>query len=257
MFEQSFVQPNSRVRTGWSLMISFSLQATLILAAIVIPLLNPEILPKALAQITLLAPPGPPPGPPPEVQPAAAAPRRAEARPAPRPDVLTEPTTMPAKPAILVDEPVATASSHAGPWVPGGLQGAGSGENSDFLRSLIDSAHAAQAPPAKPAVVVEPARPPSAPILVSKGVQEALLIDKVTPRYPPLALKTRVEGVVRLTALISREGRVTQLQVLSGHPLLVPAAIEAVRQWRYRPTLLSGVAMEVMTQVDVRFVLAQ
>ena len=96
-----------------------------------------------------------------------------------------------------------------------------------------------------------------APIMVSKGVQEALLIDKVIPLYPPIAMRARIQGVVQLTALISREGRVVQLQVLNGHPMLIASAIEAVKQWRYRPTLLSGVPMEVVTQVDVKFILSR
>ena len=253
MFEQSFVQPNSRVRTGWSLMTSFGLQALLIGAGVVVPLLNPEVLPKALAQLTLTAPPGPPPGPPPETPRAAAASR---VRPQAVTRGLIEPVTMPARAVIIEDEPVQVASSGSGPWVPGGVPAVGTGDNSDFLRSLVTAAHQAQAPP--PVVrPIEPPRAPTAPIVVSKGVQEALLIDKVIPLYPPIAMKARVQGVVQLTALISREGRVVQLQVLSGHPMLIASAIEAVKQWRYRPTLLSGVPMEVVTQVDVKFMLSR
>jgi len=105
--------------------------------------------------------------------------------------------------------------------------------------------------------VVTPPRAAAAPIVVSKGVQEAMILSKTIPVYPPIALKARIEGVVHLTALISREGMVTQLKVISGHPILVPAAIEAVKQWRYRPTLLNGVPMEVVTQVDAKFSLTR
>ncbi len=254
MFEQSFVQPNSRVRTGWSLMTSFGLQALLVTAGLVIPLMNPEVLPKALTQLTLTAPPGPPPGPPPET-PRVAAANRVRQTAVTR--GLIEPATMPARAVIVVDddESAPVASTGSGPWVPGGVPGAGTGDNSDFFRSLTAAANHAQAPPAARPVETPQAAAP--PIAVSKGVQEAMLIDKVTPSYPPIAVRARVEGVVRLTALISREGRVTQLQALSGHPLLIPAAIEAVKQWRYRPTLLSGVPMEVVTQVDVKFTLSR
>lgn len=254
MFEQSFVQPNSRVRTGWSLMTSLGLQALLIGAGVVVPLLNPEVLPKALTQLTLTAPPGPPPGPPPETPRVAAA---SQVRPQAATRGLIEPATMPARAVIIMDEPVQVASSGSGPWVPGGVPTAGTGDNSDFLRSLVTAAHQAQAPPPPVVRQIEPPRAPTAPIVVSKGVQEAKVIEKVIPLYPPIALRARIQGVVQLTALISREGRVVQLQVVSGHPMLIASAIEAVKQWRYRPTLLSGVPMEVVTQVDVKFILSR
>ncbi len=254
MFEQSFVQPNSRVRTGWSLVTSFGLQALMLTVALAIPLLNPQILPRVLESAILLVPPAPPPGPPPEL-PRALAATRAPGREVPR--GFYEPAAIPAKPAILVDDPVATGVGDPGPYVPGSIPGSGSGHGSEFVRSLMDLIRTVEAPPAPVAQAVEPAKVPAAPIHVSKGVQEALLIEKVIPRYPQLAIQARVQGVVQLTALISREGRVTQMRVISGHPLLVPAAIEAVKQWRYRPTLLSGVPMEVVTQVDVHFTLGR
>ena len=254
MFEQSFVQPASRVRTGWSLMTSFGLQALIVTAALAIPLVNPEILPKALIQISLAAPPGPPPGPPPEA-PRVAASNRAQPRPVTR--GLIEPVTMPARPAAVIDVPDHdVAAGSAGPGIPGGIGTAGGGGGSDFMRSLLNAA-AVQAPPVKVEPRPEPPRAPAAPIEVSQGVQEAMILVKTIPVYPPIALKARIEGVVHLTALISRDGMVTHLKVISGHPILVPAAIDAVRQWRYRPTLLSGLPMEVVTQVDVRFTLTR
>lgn len=102
-----------------------------------------------------------------------------------------------------------------------------------------------------------PASPPPAvaqrPVRRSEGVQEALLIHRVEPTYPPLARQARIEGTVRLHAVIDREGRVESLEVLSGPPLLVQAALAAVRQWRYQPTLLSGVPVEVETYITVIF----
>jgi TonB family protein len=79
------------------------------------------------------------------------------------------------------------------------------------------------------------------------------LIDKVSPVYPPLAVQARIEGTVRLHTIIAKDGTVLQIEVMSGHPLLVQAAIDAVRQWRYRPTLLNGEPVEVDTTVDVIF----
>ena len=85
---------------------------------------------------------------------------------------------------------------------------------------------------------------------------EGNLIHRLQPAYPPLAVQTRTQGQVVLRAVISREGTIENLQVVSGHPLLVRAAIEAVRQWRYRPYVLNGEAVEVETQVTVNFVLS-
>jgi TonB family protein len=83
------------------------------------------------------------------------------------------------------------------------------------------------------------------------------LIKKVQPEYPPLARQTRIEGMVQLHTIIAKDGTVKQLEVISGHPLLVQAAIDAVRQWVYEPTLLNGQAVEVDTTVDVFFQLRQ
>jgi periplasmic protein TonB len=91
------------------------------------------------------------------------------------------------------------------------------------------------------------------PLKLSEGVVGAQLISRIEPRYPPLALQTRTQGTVRLQAIISSDGRITSLVVLSGHPLLVQAALDAVRQWRYRPTMLDGEPVEVETTITVVF----
>ena len=85
---------------------------------------------------------------------------------------------------------------------------------------------------------------------------EGNLIFRIQPEYPPLARQARVEGTVVLRAMISREGLIENLQVLSGHPMLIRAAADAVRQWRYRPYQLNGEPVEVETQVTVNFVLS-
>jgi periplasmic protein TonB len=91
----------------------------------------------------------------------------------------------------------------------------------------------------------------------SGSVQQAQLITRIEPRYPPLARQTGTQGTVLLHAIISVDGRITALEVVSGHPLLVQAAIDAVRQWRYRPTYLSGEPVEVETSITVIFRLGQ
>ena len=85
---------------------------------------------------------------------------------------------------------------------------------------------------------------------------EGNLIYRVQPAYPPLARSARIQGTVQLRAIISRTGTIENLQVMSGHPMLVGAAIDAVRQWRYRPYLLNGEPVEVETQVTVNFSLS-
>ena len=83
----------------------------------------------------------------------------------------------------------------------------------------------------------------------------AKLAEQPAPVYPPLALEARIQGIVRFNIVVGREGAVQQMTVVSGHPLLVPSASEALRRWRYQPTLLNGEPVEVVTMVDVNFTL--
>lgn len=94
-------------------------------------------------------------------------------------------------------------------------------------------------------------------IRVGGNVQATNLVKKVTPVYPPLAKQARVQGTVRFTVIIAKEGTIQNMQLVSGHPLLVPSATEAVRQWEYKPTLLNGNPVEVITQIDVNYTLAE
>ena len=103
-------------------------------------------------------------------------------------------------------------------------------------------------------VILIPPRPVHHPPI--SHWMEGNLIHRLQPAYPPLAVQTRTQGQVVLRAVITREGTIENLQVVSGHPLLVRAALEAVRQWRYRPYVLNGEPVEVETQVTVNFVLS-
>lgn len=94
-------------------------------------------------------------------------------------------------------------------------------------------------------------------IRVSSGVSQGLVQKKVAPEYPPEAREGHIEGVVLLRTVIDKEGNVSSVELISGHPALAPAAIEAVRQWKYRPYLLNGEAIEVETQIQVSFVLTR
>jgi protein TonB len=84
-------------------------------------------------------------------------------------------------------------------------------------------------------------------------VQSAKLVNQVAPQYPPLARQARIQGTVRLEAVINKEGRIEELKVVSGHPMLVQAALAAVQQWEYQPTMLNGAPVEVITTIDVNF----
>jgi TonB family protein len=102
-------------------------------------------------------------------------------------------------------------------------------------------------------------RPSSTPsaIRVGGAVQAAKLVEKPEAVYPPMAMQARIQGTVRFNVIIGADGRLENATLISGHPLLVPAAIEAVRTYRYQPTLLNGTPVQVITQVEVPFVLAQ
>jgi len=113
------------------------------------------------------------------------------------------------------------------------------------------SIYSREAPAVSAAATSSPQR-----IRVGGNVQQSMLIEQFRPVYPPMAKQARIQGVVRFNAIIARDGTVANLEVLTGHPLLVPAALEAVRQWVYKPTLLNGEPVEVITQIDVNFTLA-
>jgi protein TonB len=142
----------------------------------------------------------------------------------------------------------------SGPGVLGGIDGP-SGQSAGLLG---DAARLPPPPPEPIRRTQEKTIPTAATrqIHVSAGVQAAKLITQVKPLYPALARQARVEGTVRLTAIIGRDGTIGNLQVISGHPLLTPAALEAVKQWRYQPTRLNDEPVEVITRIDVNFTLS-
>ena len=100
-----------------------------------------------------------------------------------------------------------------------------------------------------------PLPPPPQRVRISSGVMQGLLTKRVNPAYPSDARDQRIQGVVLLTVIIDKEGNVSTADLISGHPLLAPAAIDAVRQWKYKPYLLNGQAVEIETQVQVNFTL--
>jgi protein TonB len=105
-----------------------------------------------------------------------------------------------------------------------------------------------------PVVIPKPPAPSHPPIISHWA--EGNLIYRVQPVYPPLARQARIQGAVQLRAIISKTGTIERLTVESGHPMLVKAAIDAVRQWRYRPYLLNDEPIEIETEITVNFVLS-
>jgi len=111
--------------------------------------------------------------------------------------------------------------------------------------------------PVSPTPSVQTIPVPPGTIRVGGDLQSTKVINKATPVYPPLAKQARIQGTVRLTVHIGADGTVKDIQTISGHPLLVEAATEAVKQWVYQPTLLNGNPVDVLTEVDVKFTLSQ
>jgi TonB family protein len=103
-----------------------------------------------------------------------------------------------------------------------------------------------------------PATPvPAGAIRVGSELQGSKIVSKTTPVYPPLAKQARIQGIVKFSATIAKDGTIENLTLISGHPLLVQAAQDAVKQWVYQPTLLNGEPVAVITEIDVNFTLSQ
>lgn len=254
MFEQTFVDGTGKTNKGWTVVVSFIVQVLLIGVMILIPLIYTDTLPKATLTSFLVAPPPPPPPPPP---PAAATPVKV-VKVAPRQfdaGRLMAPKQIPKEIANIKEEELPPPSASAGVvgGVPGGVPGGAPG---GVIGGIIGSVPTAAPPPPPPVKQeVKPATPQR--IRVGGNVQAANLIRKITPQYPPLAKQARVQGTVKFQAIIGKDGTIQNLQLITGHPLLVPSATEAVKQWLYKPTLLNGEPVEVVTQIDVNFTLSQ
>jgi periplasmic protein TonB len=244
MFEDSLIESGGKLRTkrGFTTTLSFVLQACLVAILILIPLLYTEALPKQQLMTFLVAPPPPPPPPPP---PAAAPVKVVKVQTDIVNGQLRTPTKIPQKVQMIKEEeqpPPAMAAAGVVGGVPGGVPG---GQMGGVIGGIISST-----PVAVPKAVT-PQR-----VRVSQGVTQGLLIHKVQPNYPPLARQARIQGAVQLQALISKQGTIENLRVISGHPMLSPSAIDAVKQWRYKPYILNGEPVEVETQITVNFTLS-
>src|SRR6202166_75616 len=253
MFEQTFVDGAGKTNKPWTVVVSFLVQLIGITAAIIIPLLFTDALPKTQLTSFLVAPPPPPPPPPP---PAASAPKIVKVIPPQfHAGKLMQPKAIPKEITMIKEEELPAASGVQGVvgGVPGGVPG---GVTGGVIGGIIGSVPSA-APPPPPVKVEEKRAATPQRIRVGGNVQAALAIRAPKPAYPQLAKQARIQGVVRLNAVIGKDGTIQNLTAASGHPLLVPAALEAVRQWLYKPTLLNGEPVEVVTVIDVNFTLSQ
>ncbi|HMK30091.1 MAG TPA: energy transducer TonB [Terriglobales bacterium] len=244
MFEDSLLESGGRLRTkrGATTIVSFILQVLLVGILVLIPLIYTEALPKQQLMTFLVAPPPPPPPPPPP----AAVPQVKVVKV--QSDILNgqlrTPTKIPEKVQMIKEEeapPPMMASGGVVGGVPGGVPG---GSMGGVIGGIIGSTGTTAAVPK----VATPQR-----VRVSQGVSEGLLIHKVVPQYPPLARQARIQGAVVLQAVIGKDGAIQNLRLISGHPMLAPAAIDAVKQWRYKPYFLNGEPVEVDTQITVNF----
>jgi protein TonB len=233
-------------RQSFATVTSFILNCLAIGVMLIMPLAFPEGLPKAQLLTFLVAPPPPPPPPPPaaEVQRVV---RQVQT------DMLNTgqlrtPSRIPRRVQMIREEdappPMPSVGGVVG-GVPGGIPG---GQLGGVIGGIVSATSNAAIPKFVP---VTPQR-----VRISQGVTRGLLIQKVEPQYPPLARAARVQGDVVLSAVIDTNGQITNLQLVSGHPMLVPAAIAAVKQWRYKPYLLNGQPVEVETTITVIFSLS-
>ncbi len=158
---------------------------------------------------------------------------------------LRMPGRIPDKVQMIKEEEPAPSVGVVG-GVPGGIPG---GQLGGVIGGILSSA-------ANVAAVPKFSAPVPQRIRISQGVTKGQLLEKVEAKYPALALAARIQGDVVLTAIISKTGEIQNLDLVKGHPMLVPAAIHAVQQWRYKPFLLNGVPVEVETVVTVTFHIA-
>lgn len=217
----------------WTAIASFTAQAAVVGAALVYPLLCPQKLSEAFRHPRILVPMSLG-----EVRTASTA--QSSGRSGRRASVT--PVFVGRGPSLRPQtEGVRDTGFEAPPGIPGGVgtpEGVFSGIGRYAFRPTL-------APPTRTRIVR------------LSSMSEGMLVHRIEPRYPTPAIIARIEGPVKIQAIISRDGNIKQAEVLSGNPLLVGAALEAIRQWRYRPYILNGEPVEVETQITVNFVLGR
>jgi protein TonB len=233
LLESTVVKRNTNKR--WTVALSSLVQTLILGVLLIIPVMHTEALPKAIGSIDLFAPP---PAPPVRARPAGPAVRPGIRQI--RGGVLQQPNRIPTSVVMVTGPEAPPEVGDSGPI------------NNPFRdiagQDIIAGSRPAVPPPPKQA----------GPTRIKQGgvVTAAALLSQTKPIYPTLARQAHIQGEVVLHAIIDKDGRVAQLEVVTGHPLLVKAALDAVRQWLYRPTLLNGEPVEVDTTITVTFLMA-
>jgi protein TonB len=233
----------------------------LIFVVIIVPLVIPQTIPERELLVTLVSPIGPPPPPPPppvEFK-VVATPKAVQTKARPvTPDAFVEPIVIPREVAKIIEQPLAPPVGVVG-GVPGGMPGGVAGGVLGGVLSANVTAPPVLAPPPPPPPLPPPPPPKVAPVeavRVGGLVQEPKVVRMVPPVYPPLASRARVSGTVILEATLTAQGTVEEIRLVSGHPLLVQAAIDCVKQWQYEPTYLNGVPVPIILTAKVHFLKA-
>ena len=248
MFSDSLLEFGpQRNRRFFATTTSFIVNCLAIILMLAVPLMFTEELPKAQLLTFLMAPPPPPPPPPPAAAVAKVV-RQIET------DMMNDgslrtPTKIPRKVQMIKEDeappPMASNGGVVG-GVPGGIPG---GQLGGVIGGIVSATSNMAAVPKFVPVVPQRVR-------ISQGVTKGLLVHKEEPAYPTIARAARVQGDVVLSAVIDVNGQIQNLTLVSGHPMLVPAAIAAVKAWRYKPYLLNGQPVEVETTITVIFSLS-
>lgn len=241
---------HKRKKADW--LISFAVHAAIVAALIVVPMFFTQALDMTRSEITYLAPPPTPYAPPPPPA-AAASITPATPRPVIRPSTLTMPIAIPRNVEVLHDAASESADLDAATaGVPGGVVGGvPGGVLGGVLGAMGTAAPPPPSPPPPPAAVAS-----NGPLHIGGNVRSPRAISTPQPRYPMLALQARIEGDVEIDAVIDKDGNVVQEKVMSGPPLLVSAAMDAVKHWKYEPTYLNGTPWPIELTINVTFSLS-
>jgi protein TonB len=257
MFEQTILTNGKRSRRFWTTCLGVTGEAVVVGALVVVPMVWPQALPQTRGWLDRYIPTVPPPPPGPRAKPEAThvEPRRSAAVVNP----FVAPAAIPKRIDTSIQEPPEEPTR--GVIGAGPVTGGGSGEGFDFSHIFSDigrplpvvrqpESHATNTHPTE-------APKPIPRIRVSSTLQAAQLIFSVKPAYPQLAKTAGVYGTVEIEAVIGVDGHLAEIRVKRGHPLLIGAAVDAVKQWIYKPTYLNGDPVEVSTTILVNFILGR
>ncbi len=241
---------HKRKTADW--LISFAVHVAIVAALVIVPMFFTQALDMTRSEITYLAPPPTPYAPPPPPA-AAASVTPATRRPVIRPSTLTMPIAIPRKVEVLHDAASESADLDAATaGVPGGVVGGvPGGVLGGVLGAMGTVAPPPPSPPPAPAAVAS-----NGPLHIGGNVKSPRAISTPQPKYPMLALQARIEGDVEIDAVIDKDGNVVQERVMSGPPLLVSAAMDAVKHWKYQPTYLNGAPWPIELTINVTFSLS-